>query len=303
MKKNEVLVTIQNLKNSLIKWRFLTIIAIFLLIITSSGSKIFKREPNVDSIYRISLDSIILNGMFAEDKIQKIIDNDNIKGVVIKCNSAGGDIVESEKMYNLLRKISIKKPTIVSIEGVCASGAYLISLASDYIISYNTSIVGSIGVIVEAYEITEMAKKMGINLTIYKSSSLKSGLNPLEKISPDVDMVVSQQINDIYDYFLNIFIERRKIKLSDAQEIANGQTYTGRQSLDFGLIDKIGGTDEIKEYFKLNNIDYDSLKIVDYDIRNDEYSKYNFLSKASKVLSQIISSGPLVKDNIKLQIN
>ena len=301
--KNEVLVALQNLKKSLIKWRVIAIIAVFILIIASNSGKFFKNKDNENSIYRITLDSIILNGMFEEEKIQKIIDNDNIKGVVIKCNSAGGDIVESEKMYNWLRKIAIKKPTIVSIEGVCASGAYLISLASDYIISYNTSIVGSIGVIVEAYEITEMAKKMGINLTIYKSSTLKSGLNPLEKISPDVDMVVSQQINDIYDYFLNIFIERRKIKLSDAQEIANGQTYTGRQSLDFGLIDKIGGTDEIKEYFKLNNIDYDSLNIVDYDIRKDEYSRYGFFGKASKVLSQIISSGSLAKENIKLQIN
>ena len=301
--KNEVLVALQNLKKSLIKWRVIAIVAVFILIIASNSGKFFKNKDNENSIYRITLDSIILNGMFEEEKIQKIIDNDNIKGVVIKCNSAGGDIVESEKMYNWLRKIAIKKPTIVSIEGVCASGAYLISLASDYIISYNTSIVGSIGVIVEAYEITEMAKKMGINLTIYKSSTLKSGLNPLEKISPDVDMVVSQQINDIYDYFLNIFIERRKIKLSDAQEIANGQTYTGRQSLDFGLIDKIGGTDEIKEYFKLNNIDYDSLNIVDYDIRKDEYSRYGFFGKASKVLSQIISSGSLAKENIKLQIN
>ena len=301
--KNEVLVALQNLKKSLIKWRVIAIVAVFILIIASNSGKFFKNKDNENSIYRITLDSIILNGMFEEEKIQKIIDNDNIKGVIIKCNSAGGDIVESEKMYNWLRKIAIKKPTIVSIEGVCASGAYLISLASDYIISYNTSIVGSIGVIVEAYEITEMAKKMGINLTIYKSSTLKSGLNPLEKISPDVDMVVSQQINDIYDYFLNIFIERRKIKLSDAQEIANGQTYTGRQSLDFGLIDKIGGTDEIKEYFKLNNIDYDSLNIVDYDIRKDEYSRYGFFGKASKVLSQIISSGSLAKENIKLQIN
>ena len=88
-----------------------------------------------------------------------------------------------------------------------------------------------------------------------------------EKITPDVEMVTNQLIDDIYDYFLSIFIERRNIKAIEAQEIANGQVYTGRQALEFGLVDKIGGEEEAIEYLKDNNINMDDVKIYDYDIK------------------------------------
>lgn len=280
--KDEVFVVIQNLKKSLFRWRVFALVAVCLLIIASSSGKIFKLEKEENKIIRIALDREITNNLFSEQKIRDLLSKDEVKGVILEINSAGGDVVESEKLYNAFRKLAIKKPLVVSINGICTSGAYMIAMASDYIIAYNTSVVGSIGVIVEAYEITELAKKLGISLTNYKTSNLKSALSPLEKITPDVDMVVSQQINDVYDYFLNIFIERRKIKVEEAQEIANGQAYTGRQALDFGLIDKIGGYDEIKEYFKINNLDLDSIKIVDYDIYNEKED--NFIKNLTKVL-------------------
>jgi protease-4 len=267
--KNEIFITIQHLKNSVVKWRMLAIFALFLLIIGSSGKDIFKggREKNV--IARVKIDRQISSGIFSEEKLKEL-EKEYVKGIILEINSPGGDVVESEKMYNFFRGLAIKKPLVVSIGSICTSGAYMVAIASDYIIAYNTSLVGSIGVIVESYEVTEMAKKLGISLTNYKSSSLKAALNPFEKITPDVDMVISQEIDDIYDYFLGIFIERRKIKVTEAQEIANGQTYTGRQGLEFGLIDKIGGEMEVMEYLKINDFNLSRTKIVDFDIYEDK---------------------------------
>jgi protease-4 len=269
--KNEIFVTIQHLKGTILKWRILAIIAIFLLVISSGDGVILKNQRSASVIARIKINTQIINNTFSDKKL-KLLEEDYIRGVILEIDSPGGDVVESEKMYNFFRKIAIKKPLVVSIKGLCTSGAYMIALASDYIIAYNTSLVGSIGVIVESYEITEMAKKLGITLTNYKSSPLKAALNPFEKITPDVDMIISQEIDDIYDYFLGIFIERRKIKVAEAQEIANGQTYTGRQALEFGLIDKIGGEDEIIDFLKVNNFNLNKINIVDFDIYDDKKS-------------------------------
>jgi protease-4 len=271
--KNETFLTIQHLRKSIFKWRAFAMITAFLLIVSSSNRILFKYQNSKNIIARVKINTHIASGIFSEKKL-KYLDSDSVKGVILEIDSPGGDVVESEKMYTFFRKLAVKKPLVVSIGSSCTSGAYMIAMASNYIIAYNTSLVGSIGVILETFEITELAKKLGINLTNYKSSPLKATPNPFEKVTSDVDMVVSQEIDDIYDYFLGIFIDRRKIKVADAQEIANGQTYTGRQALEFGLIDKIGGEDEIQEFLKVNNFNLNKTEIIDYDIYNDKKNTF-----------------------------
>ena len=262
--KSDTIIFIKELKKKVSLWRLLTFASIFFLVILTSN-RIFNSSSNKEFIAKVNINGVILNDTFSFDKIKQL-KNSNIKGVILNINSNGGDVVESEKLYTFFRELSKEKPVVSIINGMGASGAYLVAMASDYIVAYNTSLVGSIGVLIQTYELTDLAKKMGINLINYKSSSLKGAPNPFEKINPDVDMVISQQINDIYDYFLNIFIERRKIAITEAQEIANGQVYTGRQALEYGLVDKLGGENEILEYFKDNNMNVDNIQIVDFNI-------------------------------------
>ena len=277
--KSDTFILIKKLKESLFKWRLLAFIAIFLVVISSS-SKILNNSNNKNIIARVNINTPIVNGFFSYDNLKKLEDN-NVKAVILNIDSSGGDVVESEKLYLFFRKLSKTKPVVSVINGMGASGAYMVAMASDYIVSYNTSAVGSIGVIIQTYEITDLAKKLGISLTTYKSSILKAAPNMLEKVNPDVDMVMSQQINDVYDYFLNIFVERRKIKITEAQEIANGQIYTGRQALEYGLVDKIGTEEDALNFLKDNKIDVDNINIVDYDI----YKKSN-----SGIISNFINS-------------
>ena len=272
--KSDTIIFIKELKKKVSLWRLLTFASVFFLVILTSN-RIFNSSSNKNFIAKINIDGVILNDTFSFNKINEL-KNDNIKGIILSINSNGGDVVESEKLYTFFRELSKEKPIVSIINGMGASGAYLVAMASDYIVSYNTSLVGSVGVLMQTYEITDLAKKIGINLINYKSSSLKGAPNPFEKINPDVDMVISQQINDIYDYFLNIFIERRKIAITEAQEIANGQVYTGRQALEYGLVDKIGGENEVLDYFKDNNIDTDNIQIIDFNIYKK--SKFDILN-------------------------
>lgn len=275
--KADIFVTIQKLKNKVVLWRALTFICIFFSLVMLGGKILKSSVVDKNIIARVKISDYIENGTFSKEKMNEL-KNDSVKAVILDIDSQGGDVVASEVLYNFFRKLATEKPVISKIEGMGASGAYLVAMASDYIIAHNTSVVGSIGVLVQTYEITELAKKMGISLTSYKSSPLKAAPNPFEKVTPDVDMIISQEINDIYDYFLTIFVERRKIKITEAQEIANGQIYTGRQALDYGLIDKIGGDDEVMEYFKDIDIDINKVKIVDFNIYKHTSKFDNFVS-------------------------
>lgn len=293
--KNGTFIVIKELKKRLFHWRLLAFIGVFLLIVSSSGS-ILNNNTNNSVIARVGIKDAILADTVSYD-IMKKLRNNNVKGVILDINSGGGDVVESEKLYMFFKELSKTKPVVSVINSIGASGAYMIAMASDYIISHNTSIVGSIGVIVQTYEITDLAKKIGVNLVNYKSSPLKSAPNPLEKINSDVDMVISQQINDVYDYFLNIFIERRKIKIAEAQEIANGQVYTGRQALEYGLVDKIGTEEDAIDYFRDNGIDVDKMNIVDFNLyKNNKFNLVNnFIS--SKIFSGFTSKIMAIYNN------
>lgn len=271
--KSDTFLAIKDLKKNLLIWKILTFIGIFFLIISFSNN-ILRNNSKKDIIARVNINGEILDGIFSYETI-KSLEEENIKGIILDINSAGGEVVESEKLYTIFRNLSKIKPMVSIINSVGASGAYMIAMASDYIISYNTSAVGSIGVLLQTYEVTDLAQKLGINIINYKSSPLKAAPNLLEKINPDVDMVMSQQINDIYDYFLNIFVERRKIKITEAQEIANGQIYTGRQALEYGLVDKIGTDDDAIDYFKDNNIDLEKVQVLDYNIYKTK--KFNII--------------------------
>lgn len=267
--KNDNFLVIQDFKKRITIWRmiaFVCLVSVIFLTTTNIFNTDKIKKFNNKYVARVSIKNIISSTSFLESKL-KGLEKDEVVAVILDIDSPGGEVVSSERLYSFFRNLAKKKPVVSVIKGLGTSGAYMVAMASDYIISRNTSTVGSIGVVLETEEITELADKIGIKFTNFKSSPLKASPNMFEKITPDVEMVTNQLIDDIYDYFLSIFIERRNIKAIEAQEIANGQVYTGRQALEFGLVDKIGGEEEAIEYLKDNNINMDDIKIYDYDIK------------------------------------
>ena len=267
--KNDNFLVIQDFRKRITIWRiiaFVCLVSVIFLATTNIFNTDKIKKFNNKYVARVSIKNIISSTSFLESKL-KGLEKDEVVAVILDIDSPGGEVVSSERLYSFFRNLPKKKPVVSVIKGLGTSGAYMVAMASDYIISRNTSTVGSIGVVLETEEITELADKIGIKFTNFKSSPLKASPNMFEKITPDVEMVTNQLIDDIYDYFLSIFIERRNIKAIEAQEIANGQVYTGRQALEFGLVDKIGGEEEAIEYLKDNNINMDDVKIYDYDIK------------------------------------
>ncbi len=293
--KNDNFLVIQDFKKKILSWRIVTFFCLISIILISAQNIFNKKKVKFKNEYvaRISIKDIIKADNFSSKRLKEL-EKDDVVGIILDIDSPGGEVVASERLYLFFKNLSKKKPVVSVISSCGASGAYMIAMASDYIIAANTSIVGSIGVILETEEITELADKIGVKFTNFKSSPLKASPNMFEKITPDVEMVTNQLIEDIYDYFLNIFIERRNIKAIEAQEIANGQIYTGRQALEFGLIDKIGTEDDAIEYLKDNKVDMDEIEIIDYDIKCSN----SFISSVKKDLFGITNGLFRNKPNI-----
>jgi protease-4 len=275
--KSETFILVRSLKNKILLWRLLAFAAIFLtfaILTNKNRLKSHLGNSKKEVVARVNINEPIVNGLFSNDEMEKL-KKPEIKAVILAIDSPGGDVAESEKLYNFFKELSQTKPVVSVIGGSGVSGSYMVAMGSNHIVARNTSIVGSIGVVFHSYEVTSLANRIGILFNNYKSSPLKAAPNPFEKTTADIDLVMNQLIGDIYQYFLSIFTERRNIKALEAQEIANGQIYSGRQALELGLIDNLGGEEVAKKYLEDNGLDLAKTKIVDFSILHNK--KYNFL--------------------------
>ena len=251
-------------------WKMLTILMLIVLLVVVS--KRFQ-EPteqilsSSDYIASVLIEDIIFEDTKRDERMKKIIDDGQIKALILNVNSPGGTVVGSEKIYNILRKISAKKPVVVVMGTLAASGGYLISLGGDYIVSHNGTITGSIGVIFQSLEVTDLAKTLGITFENFKSGELKAAPNPTEKVTEAVRGAIMSNVYDTYEYFIELVSLRRNMPIEEVRKIADGRIYSGRQALKLKLVDAVGSEDEaIKWLQEVRKID-PTLEVKEFRIK------------------------------------
>jgi protease-4 len=287
--KNKELIERLHSRSQLQKWRNISVILIVILLFLVF--KVVGSKENIGRehyIARINIDNVIESNNYMYNKLEHIRKDNTIKAVIVNINTPGGEVVASEVIFNKLRRISEKKPIVVVMGNLAASGGYMISLASDYIIAGNGTITGSIGVILQTYEVVDLMKKIGVNPLIYKSSDLKATPSMYEKPTLKVDKVLNESIKDSHEFFMEMVSKRRNISMQKTKILADGRIYTGRQALKVGLVDEIGYEEEAVEYLKsVKDINTDKLRIYDYEIYEplNDFNVKNFLGSMLNIKS------------------
>lgn len=261
------------LKDKVHKWKNIAIIlgiAVFLLLarVLFGGSLIGGVEGGLDYVAKIKIDGMISEDDYRSEILKKIAEENAIKAVIVEIDSPGGTIVGSEILFSELRKIALKKPMVVLMNSLAASGGYMASIASDHIIAHNGTLTGSIGVLMQSAEITDLASKVGVKFNTYKSAPLKAAPSPFEKSNSEVDRVIGESIKDSAEFFFGLVKDRRGDKLNKKEmaTIFDGRVFNGRQALKAGLVDEVGGIDEVLAYLKSQKIDTDKLEVKDVEI-------------------------------------
>ncbi|GAB5508249.1 MAG: S49 family peptidase [Rhizobiaceae bacterium] len=174
--------------------------------------------------------------------LQKAFSMRDAPAVAISVNSPGGSPVQSRLIYKRIRDLAEEKNKLVImfVEDVAASGGYMIAVAGDEIVADPSSIVGSIGVISAGFGFTELIKKIGVDRRVYTAGNNKSVLDPFQpEKKEDVERLKALQL-DVHETFIELVKERRGGKLADNPDLFTGQFWTGKASLELGLVDEIG---------------------------------------------------------------
>jgi len=207
--------------------------------------------------------------------LNRAADNANAEAIIIKVNSGGGSATQSKIIFDEIRNIKkTSSKTIISIiEDVGASGGYYIAMAADQIIASETSIVGSIGVRLDSYDVRSLFNKLGIKSRTIYSGENKLILDPFHELTSDQYNHVKNLTQEIHEQFISDLIESRKDKINPENKlIFSGLFYTGLQAKNNGLID------DISSVYKLKNEKYKNIKIHKY---NSEQNIINQLIQTS----------------------
>tara|TARA_Y100000389_G_scaffold123644_1_gene120965 strand:- start:16310 stop:17203 length:894 start_codon:yes stop_codon:yes gene_type:complete len=192
--------------------------------------------------------------------------NENSTAIIIKINSGGGSATQSKIIYDEIIKIknSTNKDIISVIEDVGASGGYYIAMAADQVYASETSIVGSIGVRIDSYDIRSFFNKIGIKSRTIYSGDNKLILDPFHELTPSQYTHVKNLTDQIHNQFINDVKLSRKEKINSTDgSIYSGLFYTGIEAQSLGLVD------ELSSIYDLKNNKYNNIPIQKYNRDND----------------------------------
>ena len=250
------------------RWLFWRIAAVLvrggILVATfSDGDKITEGYH----LSRLSGKCIFRDDIHREQALREVLDDEDVKALIVRIDSPGGTVVGGESLYHQLTAISGEKPVVAVMGSTATSAGYMIAIAADHLFAREGSITGSIGVIMQTADMTVLMEKIGIKPESIKSGPLKAQPSPMETMSPEVREATRDVVMDMYDMFIGMVAERRKMSIDEVRKLADGRVYTGRQALQNGLIDAIGSEQEALTWLRDSSKIPDGLPVHDVEIR------------------------------------
>lgn len=242
-------------------------------------------KPGDTAIARIKVQGIIRGNQDRVEALERLAKS-HARAVIVHLDSPGGTTAGSEQLYDALRALQEKKPMVVVVDGLAASGAYIAALASEHIIAHDTSLVGSIGVLFQYPNFTDVLKTIGIKVEEVKSSPLKAAPNGFEPTSPEARAAIEAVVLDSYGWFKGLVKDRRKLDDTQLAKVADGRVFTGRQAVPLRLVDAIGNEKSAIAWLEKEKKVPANTPVRDFSLE-PRFSELSFLHVAAWGLQQM----------------
>lgn len=246
-------------------------------------------EARGEHVARYSVNGLITDDPARDRLIADIAKDDAVKAVVVRINSPGGTTAGSEALYETLRAVAGEKPVVAVMGEVAASGGYVAAIAADHVVARGNTLTGSIGVIMEYPDLTGLIERIGIGVETVRSSELKAEPSPFRPTNPEARARDVAMIADSYEWFRGLVGARRDLGGADLDAVANGGVFSGRQALESGLIDEIGGEPEALAWLESRETGLGDLPVREWKVERDD-------GIVSGLLGRITSTGGILTE-------
>ena len=250
-----------SLRRRLLQWRVLALVAVAVAALSFFGVSVFSQ----DHVARVEVAGIIFADHPRHNLLRALAENDDVYAVIVHINSPGGTITGSEDIYEDLRALAEAKPVIAVMDEVAASGGYITALGADHILARQTTITGSIGVIFQWVEVSELAKKIGLKPHTLRSGDLKAQPDMFSPPSEKTLRVERELVKEGFDWFVDLVAARRNLNRADLLKIAgDGRVFSGTKAVGHRLIDGIGGLPEARDWLAREHSIASDLPLIDH---------------------------------------
>ena len=255
MNTTDLRLALSKLRRRLTFWRVLAVLAmvalLWALLARTGGSALPGLGAGAGAhVARIRISGFISGSQRTLDLIESLRRDKAVKAVIVRINSPGGSTAGAEAVYRALKRVAEKKPVVTLMDGIAASGGYMVALAGEKMFASGNTITGSIGVIVQWPEVHELLGKVGVRMQAVRSGPLKALPNSVEPTPEAAKQMLKALVMDSYEWFVKLVAERRGLAPEQARKLADGRVLTGRQALKAGLVDALGDEWTVREWLK-----------------------------------------------------
>ncbi len=264
MLETETVLDRRRLRRSVSIWRGAGIAAVLIAIgALTLGNDNFSAFTGEKQIARVTITGTITEDRDQLKLLKDLAEDNSVSGVLLFINSPGGTTTGGEALFEGIRTLAKKKPVVAEFGTVAASAAYIAGLATDHIVARGNSITGSVGVIVQWPEFVQLLDKIGVKVNEVKSGPLKASPSPFEPLDDASKKVAENMVADGFKWFVGLVESRRGVKAADVPGLLEGRIFSGREALQFKLVDEIGGEDEAVKWLKDTKGVPQKAKVVD----------------------------------------
>ena len=244
--ETDLLLDRRRLKRRLVVWRTLAVLALI-----GAALVVWCEEVGPITgprVARLMVSGIITQNRALNEQVVALADNDQVKALIVEIDSPGGSVAGGESLHDAIATVAAKKPVVVVMDGIAASAGYMIAVPAARIFAQPGTLTGSIGVLLPTGEASGLLKTLGVTVDDITSGPLKDQPSFTKPMTPEGREVLHGLVMDMYDQFVGMVATGRHMDPDKVRALADGRAYTGRQALQVGLVDAIGGEHQARAW-------------------------------------------------------
>ena len=267
----------RRLKRRLTFWRVAAVVLGLGFIIALTLSDQTGSASFLPHVARVSITGVITDDAKTQDLIEKLTKSDQVKAVILDINSPGGTTTGGEALYDSVRRLAEKKPVVAVCGTLATSAAYIVALATDRIFVYGNTITGSVGVIFQWADVTELMKTLGVKVEEVRSGPLKAVPNPFEPTDERARQLAEEMVQEAKVWFVDLVKERREINPASIPGLTEGRIYSGRQAVEYKLVDQIGDQKTAMNWLRKERKIASGLRVVEWKPKTENVGLFGWL--------------------------
>ena len=288
--ETDLLIDRRRLKRRLFFWRLAAVGAVAgcVLLAIAPHVSLGGRHHQARHLARLTVSGLITENRDLIEAVIALAKNDAVRGLIVYVDSPGGSVAGGESLHDAISQVAARKPVVTVMGGTAASAGYMIAVPAARIFARESTLTGSIGVLLQTGEVSGLLERIGVTAEAIVSGPLKNQPSPTHPTSPQGREMLQALVMDMYDQFVGMVAAGRHMPAEQVRKLGDGRPYTGRQALGLGLVDAIGGEPDARAWLAAEKGIAESLPVE--DVRPDGLARWTLAWSLSPIFDGLLKT-------------